>query len=126
MYSMTAAHKTLPLPAYVRVTNRRNGRSIVVRVNDRGPFKANRIIDLSYAAALKLDMLREGTTLVDVTAEDPDGSNAQEADLAPAALYAQVGAFGVLENANRLVDRLSTAGLNIVAAATTALLLLLP
>ena len=111
MYSMTAAHKTLPLPAYVRVTNRRNGRSIVVRVNDRGPFKANRIIDLSYAAALKLDMLREGTTLVDVTAEDPDGSNAQEADLAPAALYAQVGAFGVLENANRLVDRLSTAGL---------------
>jgi len=65
MYAMTAAHKTLPLPAYARVTNLKNGRSVVVRVNDRGPFVANRIIDLSYTAAAKLDMLREGTTLVD-------------------------------------------------------------
>ena len=51
MYAMTAAHKTLPLPAYVQVTNLRNGRSVVVRVNDRGPFKDGRIIDLSYTAA---------------------------------------------------------------------------
>ena len=58
MYGMTAAHKTLPLPAYVRVTNLQNGRSVVVRVNDRGPFVGNRIIDLSYTAAAKLDMLR--------------------------------------------------------------------
>ena len=73
MYSMTAAHKTLPLPAYARVTNLRNGHSVVVRLNDRGPFKANRIIDLSYAAALKLDMVRDGTTLVEVRALEADG-----------------------------------------------------
>ncbi len=71
MYAMTAAHKTLPLPAYVRVTNLQNGRSIVVRVNDRGPFVGNRIIDLSYTAAAKLDMLRNGTAMVEVRAIDP-------------------------------------------------------
>src|ERR1022692_2851760 len=71
MYAMTAAHKTLPLPAYVRVINLQNGRSIVVRVNDRGPFVGNRIIDLSYTAAAKLDMLRNGTALVEVRAIDP-------------------------------------------------------
>jgi len=72
MYGMTAAHKTLPLPAYVRVTNLQNGRSIVVRVNDRGPFVGNRIIDLSYTAAAKLDMLRDGTAMVEVRAIDPE------------------------------------------------------
>ena len=72
MYAMTAAHKTLPLPAYVRVTNLQNGRSIVVRVNDRGPFVGNRIIDLSYTAASKLDMLRNGTAMVEVRAIDPN------------------------------------------------------
>jgi rare lipoprotein A len=71
MYAMTAAHKTLPLPAYVRVTNLQNGRSVVVRVNDRGPFVGNRIIDLSYTAAAKLDMLRNGTAMVDVRTIDP-------------------------------------------------------
>jgi rare lipoprotein A len=71
MYGMTAAHKTLPLPAYVRVTNLQNGRSVVVRVNDRGPFVGNRIIDLSYTAAAKLDMLRNGTAMVDVRTIDP-------------------------------------------------------
>lgn len=70
MYAMTAAHKTLPLPAYVRVTNLQNGRSVVVRVNDRGPFVGNRIIDLSYSAASKLDMLRNGTAMVEVRAID--------------------------------------------------------
>ncbi len=68
MYAMTAAHKTLPLPTYVKVRNLRNNKSVVVRVNDRGPFVHNRIIDLSYAAALKLDMVRDGTSLVEVTA----------------------------------------------------------
>ncbi|HSM31321.1 MAG TPA: septal ring lytic transglycosylase RlpA family protein, partial [Woeseiaceae bacterium] len=68
MYAMTAAHKTLPLPTYVKVRNLRNNKSIIVRVNDRGPFVHNRIIDLSYAAALKLDMVRDGTSLVEVTA----------------------------------------------------------
>ncbi len=71
MYAMTAAHKTLPLPAYVRVTNLQNGRSVVVRVNDRGPFVGNRIIDLSYTAAAKLDMLRNGTAMVEVRSIDP-------------------------------------------------------
>ncbi len=72
MYEMTAAHKTLPLPTYVHVRNLRNNKSIVVRVNDRGPFVSNRIIDLSYAAALKLDMIRDGTSLVEVTAYNFD------------------------------------------------------
>jgi len=79
MYGMTAAHKTLPLPAYVRVTNLSNGRSIVVRVNDRGPFVGNRIIDLSYTAAAKLDMLRNGTAFVEVRALDPTQPNGGEA-----------------------------------------------
>lgn len=76
MHLMTAAHRTLPLPSYVRVRNLRNNRSIVVRVNDRGPFVHNRIIDLSYSAALKLDMIRDGTSLVEVTAinfDEPAG-----------------------------------------------------
>jgi rare lipoprotein A len=68
MYAMTAAHKSLPLPSWVEVTNLRNGRSVTVRVNDRGPFKDGRIIDLSYSAAEKLDMLRDGTTFVEVRA----------------------------------------------------------
>jgi rare lipoprotein A len=71
MYAMSAAHKTLPLPAYVRVTNLQNGRSVVVRVNDRGPFVGNRIIDLSYSAAVKLDMVRNGTAFVEVRSIDP-------------------------------------------------------
>ena len=64
MFAMTAAHKTLPLPSYVRVTNLDNGKSVIVRVNDRGPFHDNRIIDLSYSAAYKLDMLKTGTARV--------------------------------------------------------------
>ncbi len=71
MLSMTAAHKTLPLPTYVQVTNLRNGRKVIVRVNDRGPFEGNRLIDLSYVAAKKLGMLGHGTTFVDVKAIDP-------------------------------------------------------
>ena len=66
MYGMTAAHKSLPLPCYARVTNLGNGLSVVVRINDRGPFVANRLIDLSYTAAARLDMLRTGTALVEV------------------------------------------------------------
>jgi rare lipoprotein A len=66
MYAMTAAHRTLPLPCYARVTNLSNGRSIIVRINDRGPFASNRIIDLSYTAAAKLDMIRPGTAFVEL------------------------------------------------------------
>ena len=118
MYAMTAAHKTLPLPTYARVTNLGNGKSIVVRINDRGPFVDNRLIDLSYAAANRLDMLRDGTSLVEVSAIDPvtsqthqsDANHRSESTPAPAApaeqLYAQVGAFGEAANATRMRDRL--------------------
>ncbi|MBU2892683.1 septal ring lytic transglycosylase RlpA family protein [Colwellia sp. D2M02] len=68
MYAMTAAHKNLPLPSYVKVTNVANNKSVIVRVNDRGPFHQSRIIDLSYSAAYKLDMLKTGTAQVTVTA----------------------------------------------------------
>ena len=70
MYSMSAAHPTLPLPSYVKVTNPANGRFVVVRINDRGPFKHDRIIDLSYAAAYKLRFSAQGSTLVEVEAID--------------------------------------------------------
>ena len=71
MYAMTAAHRSLPLPSYVRVTNLDNGKSVVVRVNDRGPFHAGRIIDLSYAAATKLGFIKQGTARVEVRALTP-------------------------------------------------------
>lgn len=71
MYAMTAAHKTLPLPSYVRVTNMENGRTAVVKVNDRGPFHGPRVIDLSYSAAKKLGVVQQGTAMVEVRAIDP-------------------------------------------------------
>ena len=80
MYSMTAAHTTLPLPSYVKVTNPANGRWVIVRVNDRGPFKSSRIIDLSYAAAYKLRFSSAGSTLVDVEAIDPNNAALYAAD----------------------------------------------
>ncbi|NNF65895.1 MAG: septal ring lytic transglycosylase RlpA family protein [Gammaproteobacteria bacterium] len=70
MHQLTAAHKTLPLPTWVRVTNLRNGNSVDVRVNDRGPFVKNRLIDVSYAAAMQLGMVESGTTLVEVEVLD--------------------------------------------------------
>jgi rare lipoprotein A len=70
MYELTAAHKELPFGTYVRVTNLRNGKTVVVRINDRGPFKRGRIIDLSYAAARKIGMVREGSTRVRVEIVD--------------------------------------------------------
>ncbi len=71
MYAMTAAHKTLPIPTYLQVTNLDNGKSVVVRVNDRGPFHGNRIIDLSYAAASKLGFAQNGTGNVELRAIEP-------------------------------------------------------
>lgn len=76
MYQMTAANKELPLPTYARVTNLENGKSVTVKINDRGPFKKDRIIDLSYAAAKKLDMDQKGTARVRVTAIDPNTETA--------------------------------------------------
>lgn len=110
MHALTAAHKTLPLPTYVRVENLANGRSVVVRVNDRGPFVDNRLIDLSYAAARRLDLVRDGTGLVEITAisfDDPppaagtaDGAGAATSPRGNA-VYLQVGAFGERSNAER-------------------------
>ncbi len=112
MYAMSAAHKTLPLPAYARVTNLKNGKSVVVRINDRGPFVANRIIDLSFTAAAKLDMLREGTTPVEVRTLLPGQPDTltRSTELPPQPLYIQAGAFADSKNAQRLVQRLQANG----------------
>jgi len=83
MYLMTAAHKTLPLPTYVRVTRKSNGHSVIVKVNDRGPFHTGRIIDLSYAAASRLDLLQAGSAEVTVEAIDPGTAPAPAAPPAP-------------------------------------------
>ncbi len=127
MHAMTAAHKTLPLPTYVRVRNLRNDRSVIVRVNDRGPFVHNRIIDLSYAAALKLDMVGDGTSLVEVTAltADVPGSDIPVrqstppphrpdavAVSTPARSFVQVGAFGDRGNADRRKALLQSNGID--------------
>jgi len=130
MYAMTAAHKTLPLPTYVRVRNLSNNRSIVVRVNDRGPFAHNRIIDLSYSAALKLDMVKSGTSLVEVEAisfDEPSGNRPVRQTTTPAPvartpdpapphidenrIYVQVGAFGARENAEKRLATLKGASI---------------
>ena len=110
MYGMTAAHKTLPLPTYVEVTNISNGKSIVVRVNDRGPFKDGRIIDLSYAAAAKLDMLRNGTAFVEVKSLVPGEKALPSTNSINASMFVQAGAFGDNANAARLLNQLRARG----------------
>ena len=75
MYNITAAHKSLPIPCYAKVTNLSNNKSLIVRINDRGPFKKGRIIDLSYAAAKKLDFIKQGTARVLVEAIDVKKNN---------------------------------------------------
>lgn len=109
MYGMTAAHKTLPIPSYVRVTNLNNNRQVVVRVNDRGPFHSGRIIDLSYAAAYRLGFTDQGTAPVEVeiiipgNQPPPPLKMPAEEDRAP---YLQVGAFGSRDNAETLRNEL--------------------
>jgi rare lipoprotein A len=119
MYAFTAASKTLPLPSYARVTNLQNGQSVVVRVNDRGPFHQDRVIDLSYAAAVKIGIWPKGTGLVEVRGIDP-GEPVSELPL-PAVvtsghpgIYLQVGAFSDADNAERVAQRLRQAGLGTV------------
>ncbi len=99
MFSMTAAHKTLPLPSFVRVTNLENGKSVVVRVNDRGPFHDDRLIDLSYAAAYKLGYYHKGTAQVKLEAITLD-------DAALPSSYIQVAAAGNLDNIRALGEEL--------------------
>lgn len=108
MLKISAAHKSLPLPTYVEVTNLRNGRSLIVRVNDRGPFVDNRLIDLSWAAAAKLDVVRHGTAPVRIRALDPvDPAAPVKSTGEQGPFYLQVGAFGKSENAQRLRSKLS-------------------
>ncbi len=122
MYAMTAAHKTLPLPTYVRVTHLKNGRSVIVKVNDRGPFHQGRIIDLSYSAAKKLGVTATGTAAVEVVALDPNNYKSNQTyqpkfnntsalatfPLKPNfKLFLQVGAFSSQDNAYKLKKRLS-------------------
>lgn len=127
MLGMTAAHKTLPLPTYVEVTNLENRRKVIVKVNDRGPFESNRIIDLSYVAARKLGMYGRGTALVRVKTIDPYhyqrsfwlaknqpvfhlATNKKSLSYTPKAkhslLYLQVATFRNKANAERLKRRL--------------------
>jgi peptidoglycan lytic transglycosylase len=139
MHLATAAHRTLPLPTFAEVTNLDNGRRVIVKINDRGPFVANRIIDLSYRAAQELDMIRNGTARVEVralgapagavapatttasTAPEPSGStfsiiSSAQADVPRPGdrplrqLYVQVGAFANHDNAASLVTRLKRGG----------------
>ncbi len=132
MYGMTAAHPTLPIPSYARVTNLRNGKSVVVRVNDRGPFHSDRLIDLSYSAAYKLGLVRNGSGRVRVESIDPSTwtptavaaapAEAPSRELAvapdkPAAVpdgdgasgyWVQLGAFSLQTNAEQMLSRLKT------------------
>ncbi len=120
MFAMTAAHPTLPIPSYVRVTNLKNGKTVVVRINDRGPFHRGRILDLSYAAAHKLGFVGQGSTKVQIERVWPATETASTQQAKPAEVaalkqedapkYLQLGAFDQLSNAEallkKLVDRL--------------------
>jgi len=129
MYAMSAAHPTLPIPSYARVTRVATGRSVIVRINDRGPFHQGRMIDLSYAAALKLGFAHLGSAEVELesiepgqavtpteqaaTTAPPAAAPIEQALAAPeqaAAVYVQVGAFSSRDNAESLRSRLEDAG----------------
>ena len=130
MYSMTGAHTILPIPCYVRVTNTENGKSVIVRINDRGPFKKDRLIDLSFAAAYKLRLSDKGSGPVEVELIDPRQFNAlkktpdvitekiKEKEVIPTQvkseenstnepLYIQAGAFKNEKNADLLLKQLT-------------------
>ena len=130
MYAMTAAHPTLPIPSYARVTHVASGRSVVVRINDRGPFLAGRVIDLSYTAAAKLGYVEQGSAIVDVDAivpgetsvvaraptqgpervpEPRPGADAIQVPAAvePGGIYLQLAAFSGAENAESFRARLA-------------------
>ncbi|PXV52047.1 rare lipoprotein A [Dyella jiangningensis] len=119
MYQFTAAHKTLPIPSYARVTNLENGKSVIVRINDRGPFHENRVIDLSYAAAVRIGVWPKGTGLVEVRAIDPAQPLAAQTLPPPPpppkpaspgpGIYLQVGAFSDVTNAERVAQQLRAA-----------------
>ena len=105
MYEMTAAHKTLPLPSYVKVTNLKNNKSVIVRVNDRGPFVKDRIIDLSYVAAHKLEIIEKGSELVKVELINLD--NKFKISNVNKKIYIQAGLFSDEKNANNLIEKIN-------------------
>jgi rare lipoprotein A len=139
MYELTAAHRELPIPVYARVTHLENGRSVIVRINDRGPFARNRVIDLSYAAAHRLDMVDSGTAPVRIEVLRDNSDPAAEPDVAradveqprndepsatavaarrlpgkvtvdsPTRYFVQVGAFSSNDNARRIQRELQNA-----------------
>lgn len=107
MHAMSAAHPTLPLPTLVRITNLENGKQAIVRVNDRGPFKKSRLIDVSYAAAKALGFSSQGTARVRVqTLESANPQEHEGAAPAIAPAYIQLGAFASKANADRLYESL--------------------
>ena len=106
MYAMTAAHPTLPIPSYARVTALDTGKSVVVRINDRGPFHSSRIIDLSYTAAHKLGYLSRGSTRVRVESLDPAAYDTL-GEAIREGVYLQLGAFSNAGNAQKLLERLT-------------------
>jgi len=106
LYKATAAHKTLPIPSYALVTNLNNGRSVVVRVNDRGPFHADRLIDLSYGAAVKLGYMEQGTAPVEVEILNIAGVDDRRKTVGGSYRYLQLGAFGAEASAQRLRSEL--------------------
>ena len=108
MYKMTAAHKTLPLPCYVKVTNLKNDKTVIVRVNDRGPFVKDRIIDLSYAAANRLEIIEKGSELVKVELIDLDKK--VKVSKISKQIYIQAGLFSDEKNANNLIDKIKKLG----------------
>lgn len=106
LYLASAAHKTLPIPCYARVTNLGNGKSVIVRVNDRGPFHSDRVIDLSYGAAVKLGYMEEGTAEVEVEVLDIVGVDDRRGTTPGDYRYLQLGAFSQESSALRLQARL--------------------
>jgi rare lipoprotein A len=109
MYGMTAAHPTLPIPSYARVTSLDSGKSVIVRINDRGPFHSDRVIDLSYTAAYKLGLLGRGSGRVTVESAGAEAEAVQpevSRGIAPKpGYYVQLGAFGNPDNAQKLLLR---------------------
>jgi rare lipoprotein A len=123
MHLATAAHKSLPLPTYAEITNLDNGRKVIVKINDRGPFKDDRLIDMSYGAALRLDMIPTGTARVDVRVIDVLAEPGEQKVLvetraetvADAGTWLQVGAYGKSDGAQKLAGQLAKADLSPVS-----------
>ena len=108
LYAASAAHKTLPIPSYAKVTNLDNGRQVIVRVNDRGPFHSDRIIDLSYGAAVKLGYMEKGTARVEVQVVDVTGVDDRRGTIGGDYRFLQLGAYGSQASAESLRDELAS------------------